>query len=167
MFKSGERGPTSQGYGPCFGSSSYLSLISLCSYHSWDVADSQRNLSLWLWFRYFCEDVDFNLRTNSSGLLICRFNNFSLMKKHVQVGGQRDFIIKPKLMVSLIRFDATVEKKHKCFLIALLLRYWHMGMEVTLGSPHDRCAASFVSEGSATTKTSLLVIQQNCCRVKP
>ncbi|XP_076769113.1 GREB1-like protein isoform X1 [Arvicanthis niloticus] len=50
--------------------------------------------------RYFCEDVDFNLRTNSSGLLICRFNNFSLMKKHIQVGGQRDFIIKPKLMVS-------------------------------------------------------------------
>ncbi|XP_006901121.1 PREDICTED: GREB1-like protein [Elephantulus edwardii] len=50
--------------------------------------------------RYFCEDVDFNLRTNSSGLLICRFNNFSLMKKHVQVGGQRDFVIKPKVMVS-------------------------------------------------------------------
>ncbi|MEJ1281598.1 gene regulated by estrogen in breast cancer protein [Cricetulus griseus] len=50
--------------------------------------------------RYFCEDVDFNLRTNSSGLLICRFNSFSLMKKRVQVGGQRDFIIKPKIMVS-------------------------------------------------------------------
>uniref|UniRef100_A0A8C2VJI2 GREB1 like retinoic acid receptor coactivator n=1 Tax=Chinchilla lanigera TaxID=34839 RepID=A0A8C2VJI2_CHILA len=50
--------------------------------------------------RYFCEDVDFNLRTNSSGLLICRFNNFSLMKKHVQVGGQRDFIIKPKVVAS-------------------------------------------------------------------
>ncbi|XP_045152018.1 GREB1-like protein isoform X1 [Echinops telfairi] len=50
--------------------------------------------------RYFCEDVDFNLRTNSSGLLICRFNNFSLMKKHIQVGGQRDFVIKPKIMVS-------------------------------------------------------------------
>ncbi|XP_016066993.1 PREDICTED: GREB1-like protein [Miniopterus natalensis] len=50
--------------------------------------------------RYFCEDVDFNLRTNSSGLLICRFNNFSLMKKYIQVGGQRDFIIKPKIMVS-------------------------------------------------------------------
>uniref|UniRef100_A0A8C8SJB7 GREB1 like retinoic acid receptor coactivator n=1 Tax=Pelusios castaneus TaxID=367368 RepID=A0A8C8SJB7_9SAUR len=50
--------------------------------------------------RYFCEDVDFNLRTNSSGLLICRFNNFSLMKKHIQVGGQRDFAIKPKIMVS-------------------------------------------------------------------
>ncbi|XP_075388809.1 GREB1-like protein isoform X2 [Tenrec ecaudatus] len=50
--------------------------------------------------RYFCEDVDFNLRTNSSGLLICRFNNFSLMKKHVQVGGQRDFAIKPKIIVS-------------------------------------------------------------------
>ncbi|XP_043395714.1 GREB1-like protein isoform X11 [Chelonia mydas] len=50
--------------------------------------------------RYFCEDVDFNLRTNSSGLLICRFNNFSLMKKHIQVGGQKDFAIKPKIMVS-------------------------------------------------------------------
>ncbi|KAM5222301.1 GREB1-like protein isoform 2-T2 [Ctenodactylus gundi] len=50
--------------------------------------------------RYFCEDVDFNLRTNSSGLLICRFNSFSLMKKHIQAGGQRDFIIKPKIMVS-------------------------------------------------------------------
>uniref|UniRef100_A0A670I966 GREB1 like retinoic acid receptor coactivator n=1 Tax=Podarcis muralis TaxID=64176 RepID=A0A670I966_PODMU len=51
-------------------------------------------------FRYFCEDVDFNLRTNSSGLLICCFNNFSLMKKHIQVGGQKDFAIKPKIMVS-------------------------------------------------------------------
>ncbi|XP_026526056.1 GREB1-like protein [Notechis scutatus] len=50
--------------------------------------------------RYFCEDVDFSLRTNSSGLLICCFNNFSLMKKHIQVGGQKDFDIKPKIMVS-------------------------------------------------------------------
>uniref|UniRef100_A0A8D2JA07 GREB1 like retinoic acid receptor coactivator n=1 Tax=Varanus komodoensis TaxID=61221 RepID=A0A8D2JA07_VARKO len=50
--------------------------------------------------RYFCEDVDFNLRTNSSGLLICCFNKFSLMKKHIQVGGQKDFDIKPKVMVS-------------------------------------------------------------------
>ncbi|XP_062986689.1 GREB1-like protein isoform X2 [Elgaria multicarinata webbii] len=50
--------------------------------------------------RYFCEDLDFNLRTNSSGLLICCFNNFSLMKKHIQVGGQKDFEIKPKIMVS-------------------------------------------------------------------
>ncbi|NXA33002.1 GRB1L protein, partial [Eudromia elegans] len=49
--------------------------------------------------RYFCEDVDFNLRTNSSGLLICRFNNFSVMKKHIQVGGQKDFVVKPKIMV--------------------------------------------------------------------
>ncbi|KAM6457238.1 GREB1-like protein isoform 7-T9 [Liasis olivaceus] len=49
--------------------------------------------------RYFCEDVDFNLRTNSSGLLICCFNNFSLMKKHIQVGGQKDFDIKPKVMI--------------------------------------------------------------------
>ncbi|NXI52794.1 GRB1L protein, partial [Chloroceryle aenea] len=50
--------------------------------------------------RYFCEDVDFNLRTNSSSLLICRFNNFSVMKKHIQVGGQKDFVVKPKIMVS-------------------------------------------------------------------
>ncbi|XP_069476984.1 GREB1-like protein isoform X2 [Ambystoma mexicanum] len=50
--------------------------------------------------RYFCEDMDFNLRTNSSGLLICCFNNFSFMKKHIQVGGQKDFMIKPKIMVS-------------------------------------------------------------------
>uniref|UniRef100_A0A4W3J5R9 GREB1 like retinoic acid receptor coactivator n=1 Tax=Callorhinchus milii TaxID=7868 RepID=A0A4W3J5R9_CALMI len=50
--------------------------------------------------RYTCEDIDFNLRTNSSGLLICRFNHFSLMKKHIQVGGHKDFVIKAKLMVS-------------------------------------------------------------------
>ncbi|XP_075441321.1 GREB1-like protein isoform X2 [Ascaphus truei] len=50
--------------------------------------------------RYFCEDIDFNLRANSSGLLICRFNSFSLMKKHIHVGGQKDFIIKPKMMIT-------------------------------------------------------------------
>ncbi|KAG8571101.1 hypothetical protein GDO81_011524 [Engystomops pustulosus] len=50
--------------------------------------------------RYFCEDIDFNLRANSGGLLICRFNNFSLMKKHIQVGGHKDFIVKPKIMIT-------------------------------------------------------------------
>ncbi|KAM5157430.1 GREB1-like protein [Mantella aurantiaca] len=49
--------------------------------------------------RYFCEDLDFNLRVNSGGLLICRFNNFSLMKKHIHVGGHKDFIVKPKVML--------------------------------------------------------------------
>ncbi|XP_078253428.1 GREB1-like protein isoform X2 [Rhinoraja longicauda] len=49
--------------------------------------------------RYICEDIDFNLRTNSSGLLLCRFNHFSLMKKCIQVGGHKDFVIKPKIMV--------------------------------------------------------------------
>uniref|UniRef100_A0A3Q1B3M7 GREB1-like protein n=1 Tax=Amphiprion ocellaris TaxID=80972 RepID=A0A3Q1B3M7_AMPOC len=48
--------------------------------------------------RYDCEDVDFNLRVNSSGLLLCRFNNFCLMKKHIPVGGNKDYVIKPKLM---------------------------------------------------------------------
>uniref|UniRef100_A0A673A2V2 Growth regulating estrogen receptor binding 1 n=1 Tax=Sphaeramia orbicularis TaxID=375764 RepID=A0A673A2V2_9TELE len=49
--------------------------------------------------RYSCEEVDFNLRVNSSGLLLCRFNNFSFMKKHIPVGGNKDFLVKPKLMV--------------------------------------------------------------------
>ncbi|XP_041847997.1 GREB1-like protein isoform X2 [Melanotaenia boesemani] len=48
--------------------------------------------------RYGCEEVDFNLRVNSSGLLLCRFNNFCLMKKHIPVGGNKDFVVKPKLM---------------------------------------------------------------------
>uniref|UniRef100_A0A8C9Z7M8 GREB1 like retinoic acid receptor coactivator n=1 Tax=Sander lucioperca TaxID=283035 RepID=A0A8C9Z7M8_SANLU len=48
--------------------------------------------------RYSCEEVDFNLRVNSSGLLLCRFNYFSLMKKHIPVGGNHDFVVKPKLM---------------------------------------------------------------------
>ncbi|KAM8839118.1 GREB1-like protein isoform 2-T7 [Synchiropus picturatus] len=51
--------------------------------------------------RYSCEEVDFNLRVNSSGLLLCRFNCFSLMKKHIPVGGNKDFVVKPKLMVGL------------------------------------------------------------------
>ncbi|KAM4689320.1 GREB1-like protein [Discoglossus pictus] len=50
--------------------------------------------------RYFCEDIDFNLRANSGDLLICRFNNFSLMKKHIHVGGHKDFMIKPKIMIT-------------------------------------------------------------------
>ncbi|KAF3699465.1 GREB1-like protein [Channa argus] len=48
--------------------------------------------------RYSCEEVDFNLRVNSSGLLLCRFNYFSLMKKHIPAGGNKDFLVKPKIM---------------------------------------------------------------------
>ncbi|XP_056912701.1 GREB1-like protein isoform X2 [Takifugu flavidus] len=48
--------------------------------------------------RYSCEEVDFNLRVNTSGLQLCRFNYFSLMKKHIPVGGNEDFTVKPKLM---------------------------------------------------------------------
>uniref|UniRef100_A0A8C7UDN5 GREB1-like protein n=1 Tax=Oncorhynchus mykiss TaxID=8022 RepID=A0A8C7UDN5_ONCMY len=47
--------------------------------------------------QYSCEEVDFNLRANSSGLLLCRFNHFSLMKKHIPFGGHKDFLVKPKL----------------------------------------------------------------------
>ncbi|XP_068093340.1 GREB1-like protein isoform X2 [Hyperolius riggenbachi] len=50
--------------------------------------------------RYFCEEIDFNLRANSGGLLICRFNNFSLMKKHIHLGGHKDFIVKPKVLIN-------------------------------------------------------------------
>ena len=50
--------------------------------------------------RYGCEEVDFNLRANSSGLLLCRFNHFSYMKKHIPVGGHKDYVVQPKLMVA-------------------------------------------------------------------
>ncbi|KAL7880884.1 hypothetical protein SRHO_G00031380 [Serrasalmus rhombeus] len=46
--------------------------------------------------RYMCEEVDFNLRVNSSGLLLCRFNHFSIMKKHITTGGHKAMLIKPK-----------------------------------------------------------------------
>ncbi|XP_042302593.1 protein GREB1 isoform X3 [Sceloporus undulatus] len=47
--------------------------------------------------RFMCDDVDFNLRAHSAGLLICRFNRFSVMKKQIAVGGQRSFHIKSKV----------------------------------------------------------------------
>ncbi|XP_076828572.1 GREB1-like protein isoform X2 [Brachyhypopomus gauderio] len=46
--------------------------------------------------RYTCEEVDFNLRVNSSGLLLCRFNHFSIMKKHIPTGGHKALRIRPK-----------------------------------------------------------------------
>ncbi|XP_061670351.1 protein GREB1 isoform X3 [Syngnathoides biaculeatus] len=47
--------------------------------------------------RFTCHDVDFTLRLHSAGLLICRFNNFSVMKKQIAIGGYRTFIIKTKM----------------------------------------------------------------------
>ncbi|XP_041105607.1 protein GREB1 isoform X2 [Polyodon spathula] len=47
--------------------------------------------------RFTCVDVDFNLRAHSAGLLICRFNYFSVMKKQIAIGGHRAFIIKSKV----------------------------------------------------------------------
>ncbi|XP_034153100.1 protein GREB1 isoform X2 [Esox lucius] len=47
--------------------------------------------------RFTCDDVDFTLRAHSAGLLICRFNNFSVMKKQIAIGGYRTFIIKTKM----------------------------------------------------------------------
>uniref|UniRef100_UPI00358DEE59 GREB1-like protein isoform X2 n=1 Tax=Myxine glutinosa TaxID=7769 RepID=UPI00358DEE59 len=50
--------------------------------------------------RFSCEDVDFNLRASAEGLLLCRFNSFSVMKKQILVGGQSDFPIQAKLSVA-------------------------------------------------------------------
>ncbi|XP_048868209.1 GREB1-like protein [Brienomyrus brachyistius] len=50
--------------------------------------------------RYTCEEVDFNLRANSSRLLLCRFNHFSLMKKHIPTGGHRGILIRPEAPTS-------------------------------------------------------------------
>lgn len=47
--------------------------------------------------RFTCHDVDFTLRLHSAGLLICRFNSFSVMKKQIAIGGYRTFIIKTKV----------------------------------------------------------------------
>ncbi|XP_029948025.1 protein GREB1 [Salarias fasciatus] len=47
--------------------------------------------------RFTCHDVDFILRLHSAGLLVCRFNTFSVMKKQIAIGGYRTFIIKTKM----------------------------------------------------------------------
>ncbi|CAL9701674.1 unnamed protein product [Knipowitschia caucasica] len=47
--------------------------------------------------RFTCHDVDFTLRLHSAGLLLCRFNSFSVMKKQIAIGGYRTFIIKTKM----------------------------------------------------------------------
>ncbi|KAL7988063.1 hypothetical protein Chor_006982 [Crotalus horridus] len=52
--------------------------------------------------RFVCDDVDFNLRVHSAGLSICRFNQFSVMKKQITVGGQRSFHIKSKVSDNLV-----------------------------------------------------------------
>ncbi|KAM6979895.1 LOW QUALITY PROTEIN: protein GREB1 [Aplochiton taeniatus] len=47
--------------------------------------------------RFTCDELDFTLRAHSAGLLVCRFNNFSVMKKQIAIGGYRTFIIKTKM----------------------------------------------------------------------
>ncbi|XP_045700496.1 protein GREB1 isoform X3 [Phyllostomus hastatus] len=46
--------------------------------------------------RFLCDDVDFNLRAHSAGLLLCRFNRFSVTKQQIAVGGHRAFHIAAK-----------------------------------------------------------------------
>uniref|UniRef100_H2RJI2 Growth regulating estrogen receptor binding 1 n=1 Tax=Takifugu rubripes TaxID=31033 RepID=H2RJI2_TAKRU len=47
--------------------------------------------------RFSCHDVDFGLRLHSAGMLVCRFNGFSVMKKQISIGGYRTFVIKTKV----------------------------------------------------------------------
>lgn len=41
--------------------------------------------------------MDFNLRVHSAGLLLCRFNRFSVMKKQIAVGGLRSLHVTSKV----------------------------------------------------------------------
>uniref|UniRef100_A0A8B9KFM1 Growth regulating estrogen receptor binding 1 n=1 Tax=Astyanax mexicanus TaxID=7994 RepID=A0A8B9KFM1_ASTMX len=65
--------------------------------------------------RFTCDDVDFNLRVQSAGLLMCRFNNFSVMKKQIAIGGYRTFIIKTKVGFILLlpsQYVCAPDSKH-------------------------------------------------------
>ncbi|XP_053565649.1 protein GREB1 [Bombina bombina] len=67
--------------------------------------------------RFTCDDIDFNLRLNSSGLLLCRFNRFSVLKKQIVVGGHRSLHIKPKVLdsslsVSPAHYICAPDSKH-------------------------------------------------------
>ncbi|NXG56382.1 GREB1 protein, partial [Hemiprocne comata] len=67
--------------------------------------------------RFTCDDVDFNLRVHSAGLLLCRFNHFSVMKKQIAVGGQRSFHIKSKVSdtpvsISPAQYICAPDSKH-------------------------------------------------------
>ncbi|ERE68293.1 protein GREB1 [Cricetulus griseus] len=61
--------------------------------------------------RFTCDDVDFNLRVHSAGLLLCRFNRFSVMKKQIAVGGHRSFHITSKVSDSSV---AIVPSQYIC-----------------------------------------------------
>ncbi|XP_027629398.1 protein GREB1 [Tupaia chinensis] len=52
--------------------------------------------------RFLCDDVDFNLRVHSAGLLLCRFNRFSVMEQQIAVGGHRSFHITSKVSDSSV-----------------------------------------------------------------
>ncbi|XP_048387819.1 protein GREB1 [Stegostoma tigrinum] len=67
--------------------------------------------------RFTCDDVDFNLRVHSAGLLICRFNCFSVMKKQIAIGGHRTFHIKSKvpdvpMSISPSQYICAPDSKH-------------------------------------------------------
>ncbi|XP_051880526.1 LOW QUALITY PROTEIN: protein GREB1 [Pristis pectinata] len=67
--------------------------------------------------RFTCDDVDFNLRVHSAGLLICRFNRFSVMKKQIAIGGHRTFLIKSKvpnvpMSISPSQYICAPDSKH-------------------------------------------------------
>ncbi|XP_043938160.1 protein GREB1 [Protopterus annectens] len=67
--------------------------------------------------RFTCDDVDFNLRAHSAGLLICKFNHLSVMKKQIAIGGHRTFHIKSKTseastVISPSQYICAPDSKH-------------------------------------------------------
>ncbi|ELK29169.1 Protein GREB1 [Myotis davidii] len=66
--------------------------FSRCHVHDFIVL----NVDLTQNVQFLCDDVDFNLRVHSAGLLLCRFNRFSVMKKQIAGGGHRSFHITAK-----------------------------------------------------------------------
>uniref|UniRef100_A0A8D3C710 Growth regulating estrogen receptor binding 1 n=1 Tax=Scophthalmus maximus TaxID=52904 RepID=A0A8D3C710_SCOMX len=65
--------------------------------------------------RFTCHDVDFTLRLHSAGLLVCRFNSFSVMKKQIAIGGYKTFIIKTKVTVAFLgpsQYICAPDSKH-------------------------------------------------------
>lgn len=69
--------------------------------------------------RFTCHDVDFTLRLHSAGMLICRFNGFSVMKKQIAIGGYITLIIKTKVSRGIWRTSAQLLWSYRARL------HWH------------------------------------------
>ncbi|KAL3992815.1 general transcription factor 3C polypeptide 1 [Sarotherodon galilaeus] len=101
-----------------------LSHYGLCGIRKWSSRGLTGNV-LWEPFSrghlhdFFLLNVDRsqNVQLHSAGLLVCRFNNFSVMKKQIAIGGYRTFIIKTKMTdvptsVSPSQYICAPDSKH-------------------------------------------------------